>query len=145
MLERVAPGGRLRWEAPLPARIMQRVAARPSCSQGGFWALRRPLDCFAPPLKAGTMIMTSERTAIVTGAGKRVGAEFARALLEDGWSVVAHVHQEDDDPPPGSIKVVADLSDLRCAETVFDATRGLPPVRLLVNNAARFAWDGFDE
>src|SRR3954453_3510544 len=87
--------------------------------------------------------MPAERTAIVTGAGKRVGAEIARALLDDGWSVVAHVHHEADDPPPSSVKVVADLMDLSCAETIFDVTRVLPPVRLLVNNAARFAWDGF--
>jgi NAD(P)-dependent dehydrogenase (short-subunit alcohol dehydrogenase family) len=103
------------------------------------------LDCFAPRLKAGTMTMTSERTAIVTGAGKRVGAEIARAFLDDGWSVVAHVHHEADDPPPGSVKVVADLMDLSCAETIFDVSRVLPPVRLLVNNASRFAWDGFGE
>ena len=89
--------------------------------------------------------MTSERTAIVTGAGKRVGAEIARALLDDGWSVVAHVHHEADDPPSGSIKVIADLIDLSCAETIFGVTSVLPPVRLLVNSASRFAWDGFGE
>jgi NAD(P)-dependent dehydrogenase (short-subunit alcohol dehydrogenase family) len=103
------------------------------------------LDCFAALLKAGAIIVTSERTAIVTGAGKRVGAEIVRALLDDGWSVVAHVHHEADDPPPGSVKVVADLMDLRCAETIFDVTHVLPPVRLLVNNAARFAWEGVGE
>src|SRR5438309_6226322 len=86
MLQRVAPGGRLQAEAGLRARTTQRVAARPSSSQDGSWASSRPLDCFASPLKAGAMIMTSERTAIVTGAGKRVGAEIARALLDDGWS-----------------------------------------------------------
>src|SRR3954447_20998622 len=143
MLQRVAPGGRLQGEAPLRASTMQRVAARPSSSQGGSSALRRSLNCFAAPLKAGTMIMTSARTAIVTGAGKRVGAEIARALLDDGWSVVAHVHHEADDPPARSVKVVADLMDLSCAEMIFGVTRTLPPVRLLVNNAARFAWDGF--
>ncbi|HZC37822.1 MAG TPA: SDR family oxidoreductase [Sphingomicrobium sp.] len=89
--------------------------------------------------------MTAQRTAIVTGAGKRVGAEIARALLNEGWSVVAHVRHEADDPPPGSIKVVADLTDPSCAETIFGAAAGLAPVRLLVNNAARFAWDGFGE
>src|SRR5438445_1129159 len=130
MLEGGAPGGRLQRKAELPPTTMPREAARSSWSQGGSWALRRPLDCFASPLKAGTMIMTSERTAIVTGAGKRVGAEIARALLDDGWSVVAHVHQEADDPPPRSVKVVADLIDLSCAETIFEVTRELPPVRL---------------
>ena len=32
--------------------------------------------------------MTGDRTAIVTGAGKRVGREIATALLDDGWRVV---------------------------------------------------------
>jgi NAD(P)-dependent dehydrogenase (short-subunit alcohol dehydrogenase family) len=85
------------------------------------------------------------RTAIVTGAGKRVGAEIARALASDGWMVVAHVHHEDDEVPLGTVKAVADLTDASCAEAVFGAASGLPPVRLLVNNAARFAWDGFGE
>ncbi|MEO8455195.1 MAG: SDR family oxidoreductase [Sphingomicrobium sp.] len=85
------------------------------------------------------------RTAIVTGAGKRIGAEIARSLLDDGWSVVAHVHHEADDPPSGAIKAVADLAELSCAESIFGAAVGLPPVRLLINNAARFAWDGFGE
>ena len=87
----------------------------------------------------------SERTAIVTGAGKRVGAEIARALLDDGWAVVAHVHHADDDVPVGATKVAADLIDPASAARIFDAARELPAVRLLVNNAARFAWDGFGE
>ena len=85
------------------------------------------------------------RTAIVTGAGKRVGREIAQALLEDGWQVVAHVHQADDDVPDGAVKAVADLGSADCAGAIFDAASGLPPVRLLVNNAARFAWDAFGE
>jgi NAD(P)-dependent dehydrogenase (short-subunit alcohol dehydrogenase family) len=89
--------------------------------------------------------MTAERTAIVTGAGKRVGAELATGLRGDGWTVIAHVHREDDEVPDGCIKAVADLTDLRCANEIFDAAAGLPPVGLLVNNAARFAWDGFGE
>jgi len=85
------------------------------------------------------------RTAIVTGAGKRVGAEIARALLDDGWPVVAHVHHEEDSVADGAVKVVADLADVACADRIFAAAAGLPPVRLLVNNAARFASDGFGE
>lgn len=84
------------------------------------------------------------RTAIVTGAGKRVGAEIALALLEDGWTVVAHVHRDQDAIPDGSIKVVADLADPGSADAIFAAAAGRPPVRLLVNNAARFAWDSLD-
>ena len=89
--------------------------------------------------------MTEGRTAIVTGAGKRVGADIARALLEDGWHVVAHVHHDQDETPRGAIKAAADLSRPDCAERIFRAAAGLPAVRLLVNNAARFAWDGFGE
>jgi NAD(P)-dependent dehydrogenase (short-subunit alcohol dehydrogenase family) len=85
------------------------------------------------------------RTAIVTGAGKRVGAVIAAGLVADGWTVVAHVHQPEDEVPPGSVKVVAELSDRFCADAIFAAAEGRPPVRLLVNNAARFARDGFGE
>lgn len=83
------------------------------------------------------------RTAIVTGAGKRVGAEIARAMIADGWSVVAHVRGDEDAVPDGAVKVAADLADPGCAERIFAAASGLPPVGLLVNNAARFAFDGF--
>ena len=89
--------------------------------------------------------MSEGRTAIVTGAGKRIGREIAAALAADGWSVVGHVHHESDEVPRGVIKVVADLSDAGCAGAIFTAAEGLPPVRLLVNNAARFAWDAFGE
>jgi NAD(P)-dependent dehydrogenase (short-subunit alcohol dehydrogenase family) len=87
--------------------------------------------------------MVERRTAIVTGAGKRVGADITRALLADGWTVTAHVHHAADDVPAGAAKIVADLSDPGCAETIFASAQG--PVALLVNNAARFAWDGIGE
>ena len=89
------------------------------------------------------MTQDPSRTAIVTGAGKRVGAEIARALLADGWAVVAHVHHDEDQVQAGAVRAVADLTSADCAERMFGAADGLPPVRLLVNNAARFCWDGF--
>ena len=85
--------------------------------------------------------MAEPRTAIVTGAGKRVGRAIAQALLADGWTVIAHVHHDSDDVPAGATKAVADLVEADCADRIFASAAGLPPVRLLVNNAARFAWD----
>jgi NAD(P)-dependent dehydrogenase (short-subunit alcohol dehydrogenase family) len=85
--------------------------------------------------------MTQPRTAIVTGGGKRVGEAIVRAMLADGWTVVAHVHHESDPVPDGGIKVVAELANADCAKLIFAAAEGQPPVRLLVNNAARFALD----
>jgi NAD(P)-dependent dehydrogenase (short-subunit alcohol dehydrogenase family) len=89
--------------------------------------------------------MTEQKTAIVTGAGKRVGAAIATALIDDGWTVLAHVHHDDDQVPEGATKITADLARDDCGARIFAATVGMPPVRLLVNNAARFAWDGFGE
>lgn len=86
--------------------------------------------------------MTEPRTAIVTGAGKRVGAHVAAALVERGWTVLAHVRRSLDPVPQGAVKVVADLADSSAAGAIFAAAESLPPARLLVNNAARFAWDG---
>jgi NAD(P)-dependent dehydrogenase (short-subunit alcohol dehydrogenase family) len=80
-------------------------------------------------------------TAIVTGASKRIGRVIAEALLADGWTVVAHVHRQGDDVPQGAVGIAANLAEEDCAGRVFAAAAGLPPVRLLVNNAARFAAD----
>jgi len=87
------------------------------------------------------MAKSGPRTAIVTGAARRVGASIASTLADEGWTVVAHVHHDSDAVPEPMHKVIADLADPSAAETVFDAARDLPPVALLVNNAARFAWD----
>lgn len=81
------------------------------------------------------------RTAIVTGAGKRVGRAIAESLLADGWAVVAHVHHDGDGVPEGAVAVVADLAAEGAAGVIFAAADALPPVELLVNNAARFAED----
>ena len=83
-------------------------------------------------------------TAIVTGAGKRVGAHLAQALLARGFSVIAHVRGADDPVPAGCVKVAAELADDDCAERIFAAGAGLPPVRLLINSASRFAFDNLE-
>ena len=84
---------------------------------------------------------TEPSTAIVTGASKRVGRAIAEALLRDGWSVLAHVHHDGDEVAAGACKVAAELGDPDCAGRIFAVAENLPPVRLLVNNAARFAAD----
>jgi NAD(P)-dependent dehydrogenase (short-subunit alcohol dehydrogenase family) len=86
----------------------------------------------------------SDKVAIVTGGGKRVGAAIVGALLADGWRVVAHVHHDSDAVPEGAVKVVADLADADCADRIFEAV-GEGQVGLLVNNAARFAYDRLGE
>jgi NAD(P)-dependent dehydrogenase (short-subunit alcohol dehydrogenase family) len=89
--------------------------------------------------------MDEQRTAIVTGAGKRIGADVVSALLMRGWTVLAHVRREQDEVPAGALAVAADLDSPDCAEWIFAAAKDLPPVRLLINNAARFAWDSLGE
>lgn len=86
------------------------------------------------------MAAANERTAIVTGAARRVGRAVAEALLTEGWTVIAHVRRDADDVPAGAVKVAADLEEPGAAAAIFDVARA--PVALLVNNAARFAWDG---
>jgi NAD(P)-dependent dehydrogenase (short-subunit alcohol dehydrogenase family) len=83
----------------------------------------------------------SDRTAIVTGGGKRVGEGIVHALLADNWTVIAHVHHHGDSVADGAIKAVADLAQPDCAERIFAAAEGAPPIQLLVNNSARFALD----
>ena len=86
------------------------------------------------------------RTAIVTGGAKRIGAALVRALAADGWHVLIHCNHsraEADalaDETGGSV-VAAEFADPGAAETIMAALDGLPPPRLLVNNASRFVLD----
>ena len=98
----------------------------------------------SPGCSVSSLAMTTEKAAIVTGAGKRIGRSIASALVKDGWTVVAHVHHEDDDVSAGARKVVADLADIDCAGRIFGAADGAQ-VGLLVNSAARFHWDALRE
>jgi NAD(P)-dependent dehydrogenase (short-subunit alcohol dehydrogenase family) len=87
------------------------------------------------------------RTAIVTGGAKRIGAALCRALAQDGWHLLIHYNASVAEAETlaaelGSAKVVrAELADPGAAATIVAALDGLPPPRLLVNNASRFAFD----
>ena len=87
------------------------------------------------------------RTAIVTGGAKRIGAELVRALAADGWHVLIHFHNSHAEAEAlaaevGHASMVrADLADPAAADTILNAAEGLPPLRLLINNASIFAHD----
>jgi NAD(P)-dependent dehydrogenase (short-subunit alcohol dehydrogenase family) len=91
------------------------------------------------------------RTAIVTGGGKRIGAAIARALSADGWHLLIHCNRSVEEAEAlarelgNAGTVSAELADPKAAERIFEALDGLPPPRLLVNNASMFAYDGADD
>lgn len=98
--------------------------------------------------------MTAEfegpRTAIVTGGAKRIGAAMVRALAADGWHVLIHCNRSGAEAErlaaeTGNAGVVAaDLSAPGAAAAIMAALDGLPPARLLINNASLFAYDDAD-
>ena len=91
------------------------------------------------------------RTAIVTGAAKRIGAALCRALSADGWHLLIHCNHSVAEAEAladelGNARVVsAELAEPEAAEAIVAALDGLPPPRLLVNNASRFAFDSADD
>lgn len=85
-----------------------------------------------------------ERTAIVTGGAKRIGAEIARALAADGWHVLIHYNRSKAEAEAlageiGGTIVQAELADPDAAGRIISAAPGRPG--LLVNNASRFGYD----
>lgn len=91
------------------------------------------------------------RTAIVTGGARRIGAELVRALAADGWHVLIHYHRSEAEAEALAAEVgvgrtvQADLADLDAADRILAGLTGLPPARLLVNNASRFVLDSLDD
>lgn len=91
------------------------------------------------------------RTAIVTGGARRIGAALCRALSADGWHLRIHCNRSVEEGEAlaaelGNAAVVqAELADADAAGRIVAALDGLPPARLLVNNASRFAPDFADD
>ncbi|MEN3974614.1 SDR family oxidoreductase [Emcibacter sp. SYSU 3D8] len=92
------------------------------------------------------------RTALVTGAGARIGRAIALGLAERGWAVAVHFHQSDlaaeetvrDIQRHGghAAAVPADLADeVQVESLVTRAAAALGPVTCLVNNASIFERD----
>ncbi|WP_340313141.1 SDR family oxidoreductase [Rhizorhabdus argentea] len=99
--------------------------------------------------------MTAEfaprRTAIVTGAARRIGAEIAKALSADGWDVLIHYRDSEGEAQalaaslPGARTVRADLATPDGPERIIAALEGMPPPALLVNSASAFVYDALDD
>ena len=91
------------------------------------------------------------RTAIVTGGAKRIGAALCRALAQDGWHLLIHCHRSVAEAEAlaqelgDAATVRADLALPDATDRVMAGLEGLPPARLLVNNASRFVFDTADD
>lgn len=98
------------------------------------------------------------KVALVTGAGRGIGAQIARLFAAQGAQVVAHYHTSRDGAEivareVGGLSLQADLTDPLAAEAmVADALSHYGQLDILVNNAASFAhgltletasWDDF--
>ncbi len=96
--------------------------------------------------------MTTIRTALVTGAARRIGRAIACDLGAAGWSVVVH-HYRSGDAAAETVRAItalggraaaldADLADeAAVAAMVPRAAAALGPIHCLVNNASHFERD----
>jgi NAD(P)-dependent dehydrogenase (short-subunit alcohol dehydrogenase family) len=84
------------------------------------------------------MTSTSQPTALITGAGRGLGLALARALLADGWRVVADARRAGHLAAalPGAVIVPGDVTDPAHRDALAAAVSGRGRLDLLVNNAS---------
>ncbi|MDN4633261.1 SDR family oxidoreductase [Sphingomonas sp. PsM26] len=93
--------------------------------------------------------MQAERTVLVTGAARRLGATIARHLAGQGWRVAIHHHHSAEEADalsqtlPGSIVLTGDLADPATPDALLDAARAGfgAPLMAVVNSASLFDYD----
>jgi NAD(P)-dependent dehydrogenase (short-subunit alcohol dehydrogenase family) len=90
------------------------------------------------------------KVALVTGAGRRIGADIARRLAREGYAVALFANGSLDAAEAlatetGGKAFRADLADPQAAAAAFaQAAEAMGPIDLLVNNAAAFEDDAID-
>lgn len=98
------------------------------------------------------MTETSPGTALITGAGRRIGCAIARALADDGWHIAVHYRhsRREAEALAGEITarggraaaIAGDLSDLAAVRSLIPrCSEHLGPISCLVNNASEFQPD----
>ena len=94
----------------------------------------------------------SQRAALVTGGGRRIGAGIAKALAADGWFVYIHCHKSSDQASEvlqeikadngNGVVITQDLSERGAAERLIRKVENGPaPLIALINNASLFEYD----
>src|SRR5690625_7854655 len=88
--------------------------------------------------------------ALITGAGRRIGAHVARALHAAGHRVIVHYHRSADDAntlvgelndtrPDSALALSADLADITQLNTLAQrASAHWQRIDVLINNASSF-------
>jgi len=94
------------------------------------------------------------RTALITGAGRRIGAAITLALARAGYSVILHANTSREDAESlaatiggtgGKARVVlADLADHEAVRGLVPAAAAFGRLTLLVNNAGEFEPDDIE-
>ncbi len=94
----------------------------------------------------------SQKAALVTGGGRRIGAGIVKALAADGWFVYIHCHASYDEASEVLQEIKADsgngmvitqnLSERGAAESLMrKVATGPAPLMALINNASLFEYD----
>lgn len=93
----------------------------------------------------------TSQSALITGAGRRIGAAIALALSRAGYAIMLHAHHSRDEAEEVAQAIVAsggqarivlgDLADAKAVAGLVPAAAAFGPLTLLVNNASIFEDD----